>query len=129
MATASSVKGRIGRRGKTREEKAAEAAALRARLEEFAESLDPAERAVYEGRFDRYSSRNALMIVMQDPEATVVAGYREWQARGRQVRKGEMGIRIVSTGILREQESDDDERRYFFLTSVFDVRQTDPIEE
>ncbi len=46
-------------------------------------------------RFHMYSPNNVAMIHAQSPAATRVAGYRAWQALGRQVKKGEQGIRIV----------------------------------
>ncbi|MGH2752360.1 MAG: ArdC family protein, partial [Actinomycetota bacterium] len=48
-------------------------------------------------RFHNYSSgNNQLLIYLQCPEATRVAGYRAWQRLGRQVRKGSRGIRILA---------------------------------
>ena len=44
-------------------------------------------------RFHRYSFGNLLLIGQQAPHATQVAGYRTWQSLGRQVRKGERGMR------------------------------------
>ena len=41
-------------------------------------------------RFPRYTFRNTLLIQVQRPDATVVMGYRAWQALGHQVRKGEL---------------------------------------
>nr|WP_255622076.1 ArdC-like ssDNA-binding domain-containing protein [Tessaracoccus sp. OS52] len=46
--------------------------------------------------FHTYSFRNQLLIAMQDPDATRVAGYRAWQAIGRQVRRGEKAITIMA---------------------------------
>src|SRR5262245_55348903 len=46
-------------------------------------------------RFHQYSTANVALILMQRPDATRVAGYRVWQALGRQVRKGEKGIAIL----------------------------------
>ena len=46
-------------------------------------------------RFHMYSLNNVVLIQAQRPAATRVAGYRAWQTLGRQVRKGERGIRIV----------------------------------
>lgn len=46
-------------------------------------------------RFHMYSPKNVALIHAQNRDATRVAGYRAWQALGRQVRKGERGIRIV----------------------------------
>lgn len=47
-------------------------------------------------RFHTYSFRNQVLIALQDPRATQVAGYRAWQALGRQVRRGERGIQILA---------------------------------
>ena len=38
-------------------------------------------------RFHHYSFQNTLLIWTQAPDATRVAGYKTWQALGRQVRK------------------------------------------
>ena len=91
-------------------------------------------------RFHAYSFRNTLLIYLQDPEATAVAGYKAWQtAFGRQVNKGEKGIRILAPILARTEATDRDgkpildangkrERRASIVgvkpTSVFDVRQT-----
>ena len=45
--------------------------------------------------FHRYSFNNTLLIWAQCPQATAVAGYRAWQALGRQVRKGEKAIKVL----------------------------------
>ena len=56
-------------------------------------------------RFHNYSTRNTLLIHLQMPEATRVAGYRAWQENfKRQVKKGERGIRIFAPVANREQE-------------------------
>src|SRR2546430_1541053 len=47
-------------------------------------------------RFHDYSFGNQMLIALQCPEATRVAGYRTWQKLGRQVRKGERGIAILA---------------------------------
>lgn len=46
--------------------------------------------------FHTYSFRNQMLIYLQNPDATLVAGYRDWQTRGRQVTKGEKGLRIFA---------------------------------
>src|SRR5215213_4178863 len=75
----------------------------------LAESLGRLERAIAEihdsetfrsylqaqARFHHYSWGNVLLILSQRPESTQVAGYKTWQALGRQVRRGEQGIRIM----------------------------------
>jgi len=45
--------------------------------------------------FTNYSFLNRLAIMCQRPDATAVAGYRAWQAKGYQVRKGEEAIRVL----------------------------------
>ena len=48
-------------------------------------------------KFHNYSLNNTLLIAMQRPDATLVAGYRAWQKdHGRTVRKGERGIKILA---------------------------------
>jgi antirestriction protein ArdC len=75
------------------------------------------------------------LILSQKPEATQVAGFRAWQQRGRQVRKGQKAIRIYgySSRTVTETDPDtgDEETRKvptFPILSVFDHSQTDPIE-
>jgi len=46
-------------------------------------------------RFYTYSAHNCALIAMQRPDAVRVAGYRAWQALGRQVKKGAKGIAIL----------------------------------
>lgn len=88
------------------------------------------------GGFHQYSANNVLLIQVQCPHATQVAGFRAWQAKGRQVRKGERAIRIFGKPVRKVSE--EDERtgetvsRWVRCTppvvSVFDISQTDPIE-
>ena len=47
--------------------------------------------------FHNYSLNNTLLIAMQRPDATLVAGYKKWIDQfGRNVRKGEKGIKILA---------------------------------
>ncbi|SDL93152.1 ArdC-like ssDNA-binding domain-containing protein [Microbacterium azadirachtae] len=84
--------------------------------------------------FHQYSLNNVLLILAQRPDATMVAGYRQWQNKGRQVRKGETGIRIFghSTKNLPNAEDDpsEDQRavHYFPVLTVFDIAQTEAID-
>lgn len=89
----------------------------------------------YAASFHSYSVRNILLIYAQRPMATQVAGYKSWQERGRQVRKGEHGIRILGgrTVVRTETNPDSGEeeekrRVQFFPCSVFDVEQTDLVD-
>jgi hypothetical protein len=47
-------------------------------------------------RFHDYSLGNQILIMLQRPDATRVAGYRTWQDLGRHVKKGEKGIAILA---------------------------------
>jgi len=126
---------------KTPEERAAERAALTEQLTAFQAAVaeldgDDAIVARIMRMMERYSERNAALIVMQRPEATEVHGFGEWRALGRCVRKGEHGIRIlVPVGRSADKEPTETKpdgekgRQLFKIGFVFDVAQTDPIEQ
>jgi antirestriction protein ArdC len=85
-------------------------------------------------KFHRYSFSNQLLIAVQCPDATQVAGYRTWQALERQVRKGEKGITIIAPCVRkgRGMSADGDTPDEldvcvtgFTCTHVFDIAQTD----
>lgn len=59
-------------------------------------------------RFPTYSPGNALLIMVQRPDATYVAGYNAWKAMGRQVQKGEKGITILAPLKYRVPEEEAD---------------------
>ena len=47
-------------------------------------------------KFHNYSFNNTLLITMQKPEATLVAGYQAWQKKfNRQVKRGEKASRSL----------------------------------
>ena len=94
----------------------------------------------FSSQFHRYSFGNSLLIMLQDPEATHVAGYQAFKAMGRQVRRGETGIKVLAPITRREPRLDDagrpvrdDQGRIVHRTlvvatkpvTVFDIRQTD----
>jgi antirestriction protein ArdC len=82
-------------------------------------------------RFHRYSLHNVLLIALQKPNASYVAGFRAWNELGRFVKKGEKGILILAPIVRRKADrSDDDEKDSsriagFRAAYVFDVSQTD----
>ena len=106
-------------------------------------------------KFHNYSFNNTLLIAMQKPEATLVAGYQAWQKKfNRQVKRGEKGIQIIAPAPYKEKqeiEKTDPETgeivigkdgqpetevierviTKFRVTTVFDVSQTtgEPIPE
>lgn len=48
-------------------------------------------------KFYRYSANNNLLIAMQRPDASLVAGYGDWQKKfHRHVKRGEHGIKILA---------------------------------
>src|SRR3954463_9805909 len=124
-----------------REAKIAAEKALMDQLAEFTEEIDEDElvQAKIAIWAQRYSERNAVLIVMQAPDATELRGYQDWRAQGRQVRKGEKGIRILApagqsagteaTPATEAAPATDGKpgRQFFRLISVFDVAQTDEI--
>ncbi|QDV62026.1 ArdC-like ssDNA-binding domain-containing protein [Crateriforma conspicua] len=84
------------------------------------------------GRFHRYSFGNCMLIAMQKPDATIVAGFGHWKKLGRFVKKGERGIGILAPLISKRKADDDnaeDEKTKrvfgFRVVHVFDVSQTE----
>jgi len=57
-------------------------------------------------KFHSYSLGNLLLIALQSPQATRIAGFRSWQSLGRQVRKGERGIAILAPCTYRPKTAD-----------------------
>lgn len=86
----------------------------------------------------RYSFGNQLLIAMQRPDATYVAGFRAFLELNRCVRKGERSIRILAPmgvrpdpkDVLAEEGGREDEqprRMRFRAVPVFDVSQTEAL--
>lgn len=97
------------------------------------------EYLAFQARFHQYSFRNSLLIAMQKPEATYVAGFQRWKELGRFVKKGEKGICILAPLVRRakataegttEREEEPATARLvgFRTTYVFDVSQTEGAE-
>jgi len=136
------------------------------RLKEITDKLEEGLKELFESekyksylntmsKFHNYSFNNTLLIAMQKPEATLVAGYKAWQKNfDRHVNKGEKAIRILApapykikeerdkldpvTGELLFDENGMPQKENVEITipafrpvSVFDVSQTDgkPIPE
>jgi antirestriction protein ArdC len=57
-----------------------------------------------QARFHSYSWSNSLLILVQCPHASRVAGYRTWQSLGRQVQRGEKGIAILAPVVARKKD-------------------------
>jgi len=83
-------------------------------------------------KFHDYSFRNCLLIAMQKPDATHVAGFNRWKDLNRFVRKGEKGIAILAPLVYRKKPDDDNNDkptekvlRGFKVVHVFDISQTE----
>lgn len=57
-------------------------------------------------KFPRYSASNVLLIMMQKPEATKVAGLKTWNSLGRRVIKGEKSIAILAPCTYPARDTD-----------------------
>lgn len=108
---------------------------LTAQVEQLRDSKAWRDYLTVCARMHHYSIGNVMLIWSQMEHATAVAGYRTWQTKGRQVRKGETGIRILSPApiTLRKEaaEGEDEETKTlmkFKPVSVFDISQTEPME-
>lgn len=112
---------------------------LVSKLDELADSIcqDPDELLNFVERwnngFHSYSINNIMLAWAQRPDFSLLAGYKAWKKRGRQVIRGERAIRILAP-MTRKIKSDDDEEtliiRGFRPVSVFDLSQTegDPVD-
>ena len=90
-------------------------------------------------RFHRYSYRNSMLIYLQNPKATYVAGFQRWKTLDRTVNKGEKGLQILApspykvtvevthdenNNPLPEPANREVQRMGFKVAYVFDVSQT-----
>jgi len=83
-----------------------------------------------QSRFHHYSFNNTLLILLQRPDATVVAGCGAWRKLGRCVRRGEKAIWILAPMVARPKAADPAEPeprelRGFKPVPVFDLAQTE----
>ena len=99
-------------------------------------------------RFHGYSYNNTMLILLQKPDARLLAGYKTWQGMERNVKKGEHGISILAPSKKRftkyMDKIDKDTRKpvldqdgnpvkvpkeieylTFYPTTVFDISQTE----
>jgi len=92
-------------------------------------------------KFHDYSIGNLILIMIQKPNATRVAGFKTWKDLGRWVKKGESGIAILapcfppkglkSKTQKAEKEEEEPEERievspvYFKVVHIFDISQTE----
>lgn len=78
---------------------------LEAGVKELFTSERYAEYLKTMSKFYNYSFNNTVLIALQRPEATLVAGYSAWQKNfHRQVKRGEKGIQIIAPSQRKEKE-------------------------
>lgn len=68
---------------------------LQSGIKEYIESERYKELLDNMAKFHEYSVNNSIGIMLQKPDATLVAPYTKWQKLNRQVKKGEKGIVIL----------------------------------
>ena len=74
-------------------------------IKELFESEKFKEYLTTMSKFYNYSFNNTLLIAMQKPDATLIAGYTSWQRNfDRHVMKGEKGIKILAPAPYKAQE-------------------------
>lgn len=78
------------------------------RLKEITASIETGIKELFESdkyrqylttmsRFHKYSVNNTMLIYLQKPDATIVAGFNKWKDQfSRNVKKGERGIKIIA---------------------------------
>lgn len=75
-------------------------------------------------RFHSHSAGDVALIPFQRRDATRVAGYQRWKELGRQVKKGERGIKILVPHKRKITDKTEDQERFvvssFGVGSVFD---------
>jgi len=91
-------------------------------------------------KFHEYSIGNLILIAIQKPDATRVAGFNTWKDLGRWVKKGEKGISILAPVLppkLKPEETEEGKEEeeekieleprpiYFKVVYVFDFSQTE----
>lgn len=107
-------------------------------LDSLVESLEKGRSEVLRSyletmsRFHNYSLRNIMLVAMQRPQATHVAGYHAWRKLGRYVQKGEKGIAIIAPLVYKREQAEDESSettdstiKGYKVVYVFDVKQTD----
>ena len=77
---------------------------------------------------------NSILIMMQNPQATIVGGYKQWMKNGRTVRKGEHGFSIwiplnKSAAPTGDGATDQPDELQFRGGTVFDITQTKELDQ
>ena len=103
-------------------------------LKQLAEETEEAKKSAFfkeylniMSMFWDYSPYNQLLIYLQMPNASRVAGFHKWKQIGRNVMKGSKAIRILAPTKSKKIKEDKEEETitYFRPVSVFDISQTE----
>ena len=105
-------------------------------VKKFANSTEYMDYLKFMSKFYNYSFNNSFLIWLQNPMASLVAGYKTWQTKfKRQVKKGEKGITILAPCPHKHQkevllddgriESEEVSWMGFRAVKVFDISQTE----
>ena len=129
-------------------------------VNEITKKLSEGVKEIFEGdnykkylntisKFHNYSTNNTILIARQNPEATLVAGFKSWENNfNRHVKKGEKGIKIIAPSPYKkkvmvekvdpvsmeikldmngnpEKEETEIKMTAYRIVSVFDVSQTE----
>ena len=83
-----------------------------------------------QARFYNYSHYNTILIQVQKPNATRVAGFNKWTKEfNRKVKKGEKAIKILAPRFFKQTDEETGEEikslAGFKIVNVFDIEQTD----
>lgn len=80
----------------------------------------------------KYSAENIELLYLQAPNATAVKTYRTWLKAGRQVKKGEHGVKILAPRMVDKVDKNGNATRAIDglrLVTLFDISQTEKNEE
>jgi N-terminal domain of anti-restriction factor ArdC len=77
-------------------------------------------------RFHNYSFGNIMLIALQKPQASNVAGIRTWNSLGRFVKKGEKGIMILAPMVGRKMQRTEEIATQFESQNTADDRKAEP---
>ena len=102
-------------------------ASLAAATDRAAHSAELTRYLATLAKFWTYSAHNVMLIALQRPDATRVAGRRKWEALGRRVKKGEWkrSIQILCPHFGKDEATGEQVLRYFSTGYVYDVSQTE----
>lgn len=76
-----------------------------------------------QGRFDKYSVGNALVITASNPNATQLKEFDDWKESGAFIKKGENGIKILEPGDSYTR-ADGSSGTSYNVKKMFDISQT-----